>query len=65
MEKDKIEKLQRAAEYELARRNFYEYCKLLASDFYRDDRPYIKELCDDLQRFYESDDMVLVLTMPP
>lgn len=65
MVENKIEILKREAKYELARRNFYEYCKLMASDFYRDDRPYIKELCDDLQEFYENDDMVLVLTMPP
>ena len=65
LDKTKMEKLQYEARLELARRDFYEFCKLMASDFYRDDRPYIKKLCNDLQEFFEGDDMVLVINMPP
>ncbi|MFS1200957.1 terminase, partial [Enterococcus faecalis] len=37
-----------------------------ASDFYKQDRVYLKELCDDLQEFiYDSDDDVLVINEPP
>lgn len=55
----------RAANLELARRNFYHFCKLRAPDFYRDDRPHLKLFCDTLQEFYEGDDPVLVLNCPP
>lgn len=62
---DKLKDIAYAAKLELARRNFYEFCKLMASDFYRDDRPYIKKLCNELQEFFEGDDTVLVVNMPP
>lgn len=55
----------RAANLELARRNFYHFCKLRAPDFYRDDRPHLKLFCDTLQEFYEGNDPVLVLNCPP
>lgn len=47
--------IRRGARLELARREFWEYCKLMAPDFYREDRPYLKELCSRLQAFCESD----------
>lgn len=50
---------------ELARRDFWEYCKLKAPDFYREDRPYLKTLCRTLQAFVESEKRVLVLCLPP
>ncbi len=57
--------IRRAARMELARREFWSYCKLMAPDFYREDRPYLKELCTRLQAFCESDRKVLVVNMPP
>ena len=36
-----------------------------SSDFYREDRPYLKTLCRRLQAFCESDRKVLVVNMPP
>lgn len=62
---EKLKSILYAAKIELARRNFYEFCKLLAPDFYMDSRPYIKELCEDLQTFFEGDDTVLIINMPP
>ena len=59
------ETVRQRAKIALARRDFYEYCKLLAPDFYRDDRPYIKKLCDDLQEFLDSENRILVLNAPP
>lgn len=53
------------ARCELARRNFYEYCKLFSPDFYSDDRPYIKRLCDAMQDFITGDGDLLLLNMPP
>ena len=53
------------ARLELARRDFFEFCKLTAPDFYNDDRLFLKDLCNTLQSFYESDKKVLVVNMPP
>lgn len=53
------------AKCELARREFFFYCNLKAPDFYKKDRKYLVELCNDLQKFYESDDEVLVINEPP
>ena len=53
------------ARYELARRYFWEYCKIKASNFYKDDREYLKDLCNNLQSFIESDKRICVINMPP
>ena len=58
-------RIRRAARIELARRDFWSFCKLMAPDFYREDRPYLKTLCRRLQAFCESDRKVLVVNMPP
>lgn len=36
-----------------ARHSFWVFCKLLYPKFFKDDRPYLKELCDVLQGIYE------------
>ncbi|RXI72123.1 phage terminase large subunit [Clostridium tetani] len=53
------------AKIELARREFFFYCNLKAPNFYKPNRKYLVELCNDLQEFYESDDEVLVINEPP
>lgn len=53
------------AKIELARRNFFYFCNLLAPDFYKHDRQYLVDLCTDLQDFYYSDDEVLIVNTPP
>jgi len=53
------------AKIELAKREFFFYCNLKAPDFYKLDRQYLIEFCNDLQEFYEGDDEVLVVNMPP
>lgn len=53
------------AKLELARREFFYYCHLKAPKFYREDRLYIVELCNELQSFIESEDEVLILNLPP
>lgn len=58
-------KIRRSAQVELARRCFYNYCVLCAPDFYRPERLYLKELCDKIQAFYESDGEMLVVNLPP
>lgn len=46
--------LRRAARIELARRSLWYYCKAIAPDFYRDDRPHLRKICDTLQALYEG-----------
>ncbi|AOR24308.1 phage terminase large subunit [Clostridium taeniosporum] len=57
--------IQLGAKIELARREFFFYCNLKAPNFYKKNREYLVELCNDLQEFYESDDEVLVINEPP
>lgn len=53
------------AKLEMARRNFFYYCHLLAPKFYKKNRAYLLDLCTELQSFIESDDEVLIVNMPP
>ena len=53
------------ARLELCRRDFWEFCKTMAPDFYMEGRDYLKEFCKALQEFYESDERVLIINMPP
>lgn len=57
--------IQLGAKIELAKREFFFYCNLKAPDFYKPNRKYLVELCNDLQEFYESDDEVLIINEPP
>ena len=50
---------------ELARRALWDYCKLKAPDFYKEDRAYLKEMCTTLQDFVDDDNSVLILNLPP
>ena len=50
---------------ELARREFWEYCKLLAPDFYKEDRKFLKDKCREYQDFYENPDEYLIDNEPP
>ena len=53
------------AKIELAKREFFFYCNLKAPDFYKEDRRYLVDFCNDLQDFITSDDDVLVINLPP
>lgn len=53
------------ARIELAKREFFFYCQLKAPDFYKHNRNYLVELCKEFQAFYESDDEVLIVNLPP
>lgn len=53
------------AQLALARKNFFSYCNITAPDFYKPDRTYLIEMCDELQDFYESDDDILIINLPP
>lgn len=58
-------KFRDALRCELARRDFWEYCKLIAPDFYKEDRQYLKDKCKAYQEFYESDEKYLIDNEPP
>ena len=54
------------ARLELARRDFFYFCNLMAGDFYKKDRQYLVDLCHELQKFYEDKTAkVLIMNMPP
>lgn len=50
---------------ELARRTLWDYAKLKAPDFYKDDREYLYTFCNELQDFMESQDEILLINAPP
>ena len=56
------------AKLELARRSIWEYSKLRHPTFYKEDREYLKMLCNEIQSFIEEegkDKKFLLLNMPP
>jgi len=55
----------RRAKLELARREFFFYCYLKSPNFYKYERQFLVDLCNDLQNFLTSDDEVLILNLPP
>lgn len=60
------ERIKRQARRELARREFFYFCNLMASDFYKPERRYLVELCEALQEFYEDEKAkVLIINEPP
>ena len=60
-----MDKIKLGAKLELARREFFYFCDLLAPDFYKKDREYLVGLCNDMQEFLYSDDDVLIINAPP
>lgn len=54
------------AKMELARREFWEYCKLTSPDFYKEDRFFLHDLATKLQWFIqEAEEQIMVVNMPP
>lgn len=54
------------AQRELARREFWEYCKFTSPDFYNDDRQFLKEFAELLQWFVEeAEQQIMVVNLPP
>lgn len=54
------------ARLELARRNLWDYCKLTNPQFYKEDRKYLKEMCNTIQAFFNQDEKkFLVINLPP
>jgi predicted phage terminase large subunit-like protein len=58
--------LKHCARMELARREFWEYCKFTSPDFYKEDRLFLKDLAETLQWFIEeATEQIAVLNLPP
>ena len=54
------------AKLELARRDFFDYCELMAPDLYKRSRQYLVQLANTLQEFvFNSPKKVLVISIPP
>lgn len=58
-------RVRQQAKLELARREFWDYCNLMAPKFYTPEREYLKQLCSGLNDFIRSDDDFLIINMPP
>lgn len=50
---------------EEAKTNFFKFCNVLAPSFYKESRAFLIYMCDEMQDFYESDDEVLIVNVPP
>lgn len=60
------EGLKQQAKMELARREFWYYCKLTSPDFYSNDRPFLHDLAEKLQWFIEeATEQFMVINIPP
>lgn len=54
------------AKMELARREFWQYCKFTSPDFYKEERTFLKDLANKLQWFVEeASEQIMVVNMPP
>lgn len=63
---DKREYIKQQAKIELAKRDFFYFCRTLAPSFYKKDRAFLVDLTKEFQDFYESsDEDVLILNVPP
>ena len=61
-----IEQIRHFAKMELARREFWEYCKFTSPDFYTEERHFLKDLAEQLQWFVEeASEQIMVVNMPP
>lgn len=53
------------ARCEVSRREFYIYCRTLYPNFYKKERKYLKELCNEIQSFYFDDTEFMIINAPP
>lgn len=61
------ELIRQYAKMELSRREFWTYCQTKSPDFYKSDRTFLQNFCNDLQSFIDPSDKhdILVVNMPP
>jgi predicted phage terminase large subunit-like protein len=57
---------ERVIRIELARRNFWEFCKVRLPKIYKEEKPWLKDLCTSMQDFWQQDEIrIMVVTLPP
>jgi len=60
------ERIKLGARKELARREFWQYCKFTSPDFYKEDRLFLKDMAEKLQWFIEeAEEQIAVINLPP
>ena len=59
------ELIRKQARLELARRDFFYYCHMKAPNFYKKDRKFLVDMCEQMQEFINSDEEVLIINEPP
>ncbi|MFP7202201.1 phage terminase large subunit [Lysinibacillus halotolerans] len=60
-----LSEIKKQARLELARRDFFYFCYLMAPKFYKENRQYLIDMCNEMQDFYFSDDEVAIINVPP
>lgn len=54
------------AQLELAKRDFWEYCKFMSPDFYSEERYFLRDMAEKLQWFVdEAPEQIMVINLPP
>lgn len=48
-----------------ARTDFFAFCQLRGPKFFKPERDYLVRLCREFQEFYESDELVMLVNLPP
>ena len=62
----KSSQFQQRLKIELARREFWEYCRFTSPDFYTNERHFLKDLANRLQWFIEeASEQIMVVNLPP
>ncbi len=60
------ETIVKGAKIELARRRFFFYCNVVMPSFYKIERDYLYNLCNELQNFLsDGEHDVLIINLPP
>lgn len=60
-----LETLLRLESIEKAKDNFFKFCNVLAPTFYKESRQYLIDMCNEMQDFYQSNDEVAIINVPP
>lgn len=60
-----LESLLQLESIDEAKTNFFKFCNLLAPTFYKESRAFLVYMSNEMQDFYQSDDEVLIVNVPP
>lgn len=60
-----LQMLLQLEEVDEAKIDFFKFCNVLAPTFYKESRAFLIYMCKEMQDFYQSDDEVLIVNVPP